>query len=876
MKKTNSLIALSLIIGIMILFTSFAFSELEINTENYQAIDTNSENIIVNKYDISDDYLVSSLYSTISTCSCAVKEDRITIFNAGKIPNTYQIYTNLEYVTLTENIVRLQPQEAKEILLLINTPCEEFDEELEIYVKSGTGDEKILTQRIISDFCTSFAISKEDNSTNYEPCELQIHEFTIFNTADFKDTYWLDVDKFEEDITFSENPITVSPYKNKTVYLYFKPDCSLYGNKEIILTAESEKTPLESTVNFFSSIERNYPYIITSPDTIAQCDNSYDEYVIEIYNTANLNNAYKIEIEGPKWATLSTEEIQIDAHSMANITINLDPSIDVEDETENEEIKVTITSDLGNLEIEKTIPVTVDDCYSFKIWPQEASSIKTCSDDKSIYFEVENTGTKINQYHIWLDYDKEDDEENNFTLDNEYVTVLPGQKESINIDLDLVDENSREKIKIYANTFSDYYTESVTQKLKIEPLTKCYEIDSNLKSRYTFKRNQSIINFTVTNEGFKKADYELSNNLYWVELNDEFVILNPGESKDLYFTVISNDFVPDGTYEENLNVNIGKNHLGAFDFNIKIRNLTLWERIKLYFSPEPTEPPVNCSESLDSFECDNRYEEFGENEELVINLSQYFYDPDGDELIFGVVNHTEDLDVELEEDIATVRSLNNWYGVGEIIFSASDAENTTFSDVFYVQAIDQPDNQVRIAIGKYWLIFLLILLAVLFILIILVLRSDDEKIHYEPASAVIIPAATNSNKKEDKNDGSNKSAKPAVTVVSAKKSTANKKKAARKKPATRSTTKPKTAAVVSTAKKAQSSKPKRNTVKKSKPIQTRKKPATRSTTRPKTKAVAQVVNAKPKKAASNSHSKLKRKITRRTIVEEIEEAEAQN
>jgi len=70
-------------------------------------------------------------------------------------------------------------------------------------------------------------------------------------------------------------------------------------------------------------------------------------------------------------------------------------------------------------------------------------------------------------------------------------------------------------------------------------------------------------------------------------------------------------------------------------------------------------------------------------EEIELNLSEYFYDPDNDTIIYSAVS-TQNISITIVESIAYIKAINNFTDIGYARFFASDLKNITFSNEFSI------------------------------------------------------------------------------------------------------------------------------------------------------------------------------------------------
>ncbi|MGB9748518.1 MAG: hypothetical protein ACP5OZ_02995 [Candidatus Woesearchaeota archaeon] len=75
-------------------------------------------------------------------------------------------------------------------------------------------------------------------------------------------------------------------------------------------------------------------------------------------------------------------------------------------------------------------------------------------------------------------------------------------------------------------------------------------------------------------------------------------------------------------------------------------------------------------------------------EEITLNLSEYFYDPDNDTIVYSAVS-TQNISITIIENKASMKAINNFIGIGYAKFLASDLKNITFSNEFSINVTQQ-------------------------------------------------------------------------------------------------------------------------------------------------------------------------------------------
>lgn len=115
------------------------------------------------------------------------------------------------------------------------------------------------------------------------------------------------------------------------------------------------------------------------------------------------------------------------------------------------------------------------------------------------------------------------------------------------------------------------------------------------------------------------------------------------------------------------------------------------------FNINSSDSKKNCVNEAPIFISNISEQRWKEDENLILNLTNYFSDPDGDRLIYGVYNTSENKNITLtllSEGVIKFSSTQNWYGDDWIIFSASDGKLDTISNRVILKVIPKQNPDV--------------------------------------------------------------------------------------------------------------------------------------------------------------------------------------
>ncbi len=128
----------------------------------------------------------------------------------------------------------------------------------------------------------------------------------------------------------------------------------------------------------------------------------------------------------------------------------------------------------------------------------------------------------------------------------------------------------------------------------------------------------------------------------------------------------------------------------CFDFNVqfgKFFNRTLPPLVN-YTKEEPIQK-FNCENYSGENICDSPlYIKINKNTRHVLELSDYFYDPDEDPLEYGS-STPNNITITIEGSKAYILPEKGWTGMKEVVFTASDpSDNIIVSDIFVIHVVE--------------------------------------------------------------------------------------------------------------------------------------------------------------------------------------------
>jgi hypothetical protein len=741
---TKRILSIVLLFSIILILSNVVYSE-----------------IVVNKYKIEDDFILSSNNAIIQTCACSTFLDIVSVKNIGNNVASYMITSDSDNVILYPTSFTLNPNQQINLLSYVQVPCNAKDSDFNIKVVSNKGLEKVMTQLIDVEKCQNLLLSPIKTKANIEPCKNATYSFMINNTDGFTETYHFSLDSFSEYTLFTANPAVIDAMQSKVISFVINPDCKYNGLFNLTLTAKAEHNNLKAFMPILLNITPEYGFSLSGPEYIEACNEDYKEIEFSILNQANFENEYSITLEGPSWAKLSANKFSLEQNQMGKFNLELNP-----DETGSFDMQIIAKSKLGELEAVKNIQVVVEDCYDFNLYFVEDS---ICKDDEEIHLVLENKGKFDESFEIDLlapDF---------IQLRNEFIDVDSGGSKEIKINIGENGKYDSYHLEAIARIPGKNFEEKTSVNLDIIPLNKCYKLSIKPSIKFV-DYNKHDIEFTLKNTGLKYDRYYVSaTKPNWIEFNDKsfFIDVN-GEvvfsiesepTEDVrggIYKIIFNIESENGEYiyQKNFYLVVSNNNIigktlgGLYSCRFillaigtillilliliiifvvrkkkvkrekrkKIRKNLRWivplfvifiliMFVALFFCldiklpsirlPESEEPIINETQK-EEFDCSNYegrdicdsplYIKMKSGERYQMDLSEYFFDPDGDPLVYKSSN-PDNINIDIDGSIVTIVPEATWTGYKEIVFTATDPEdNMVVSDIFVIDVYQQEKN----------------------------------------------------------------------------------------------------------------------------------------------------------------------------------------
>ncbi len=724
--------SLLFLIPLLLFFSHLVFAEISVVT--YPSVDNS--------------FTVISGPDSINLCQCGTFTENLVVRNDGSFTSRYLLSSSRpDLVTFSEPAFELLPGQSKNLFVYYRAPCKGLvDDSIELSVVDVFGNQAVIEKSFESAVCQDLVASLIAPNRSINPCEQVSYSVVVENPGIVPETYevFFGGDDYSSYFYPSSQLLIVPPGSSGVVSSNLSLDCSISGNLSIPFRVVAKRSLLEADLVDDLQVLNNYDFSLSSSDA-SVCKNSEGSFFVNVTNLAPLSNDYFLSFNGPSFLSLD-----------ANTSFSLGPgeslllpvTINPWNITGSYDFIVRVESRYGSLVRELKSSVLVDQCYDLNL-SLSTDGLWGCSDKKEVEVFVTNTGSKDEVVSLSSDgpYGY---------LSSDELSLAPNESDSVKLIFDIPrSENVRSDFFVYGSAGDVTKEDSLFLDLVDEQ--SCYQ--PLLKySVVAVSQNDSFFNLTIINSGREDASYKLGFSGSDVfSLVDDDLFVKAGESSQVSFRVVGNLSQPwyggslflesgDASYKLDFSVRVKeltgfqaawswivdnscklvsvfllvvallllvfvfvKRRFRRFSFKFFFGLIVLWLLIVLlslsfYGLPSFSSPAADPLSLV-----------VHQNDNLVVNLSSYFSDPDNDALSFEVV----DLDHAYAEVSGSELLLipdKDFVGVDSFRIIADDGRGgSTLSPLISLNVVEAPSLSSYYA--DYCVYLNLLLLLVVFLLL---------------------------------------------------------------------------------------------------------------------------------------------------------------
>jgi uncharacterized membrane protein len=397
--------------------------------------------------------------------------------------------------------------------------------------------------------CFDYSLVSLDEENNVCPCGNKEFGFQITNNGDFADTYTLSVDGTAPGpVTLSDYALTVNPGETRSFSAYVEAGCDSLGDYEFTVSSTPTSGTSIRSASSMLVVDSCYDFRIdTERDSISICEHSQDTVPIEIVNDGSTSNDFSFDLDGPAWANLDRNGMNVGAGSTGIVNLILSPDYGVNGVFE---ARFIATPGMGTVEALNVFTLGVNKCHGVVVDIEKSSDTLCNSLSNSYNVNVINTGEFAKEYFLELNGPEW------ASLNKRSLSLDAGAEEQVILDVNPgfnVPAGSYSIDVVAKAKDSSQVASSDSVELTTVTREECYMVligveDKDVKLNYDTTATVPIV---IENIGSDSGTYELSiggTASNFVYLNPSVVSLDSSNSELVYLYVAPTGDVAPGKY----------------------------------------------------------------------------------------------------------------------------------------------------------------------------------------------------------------------------------------------------------------------------------------------------------------------------------------
>jgi len=469
------------------------------------------------------------------------------------------------------------------------------------------------------------------------PCESEDFDFEIQNNGQYVETYTLSVEgTYPGTLSLSESIISIAPSESKTFHTYIDSNCDSLGDYEFTIVATPVTGGVVRSVSSKLVVDPCYDFRLeTEKDSASFCEHSQETIAISVFNEGTTSNIFELDLDGPAWANLDKNSLNIGAGEAKSANLVLAPEYGVQG---NFEIELTASPDKGNVQALNIFNVNIKKCHAVSVDIERSSDTMCNSLENSYVVNVINNGEYAKEYYLELDAPDW------VSIDKRSLSLGVGGEEqvilTVNPSYNVIPATYSVKLSAQAKDSSQV---ADFDKIDIVTVTReeCYKVLIGVEedSIDVYYDSGATVPIIIENIGSDTTSYEISltgTASSFVYLNPSIVTLGEAKSELLYLYVAPTGEILPGDYEVSISVRLEDSTILASEkvkINVKEgtgeilveteEKVSIFDRILIFFrelfgSPKEVEEELEVVEEIEEIEEIEEVEEVEEVEEEVV------------------------------------------------------------------------------------------------------------------------------------------------------------------------------------------------------------------------------------------------------------------
>ncbi len=506
-----------------------------------------------------DSSKISFYTNDINIYSCQELSFNIYLENNNLVPISVNLDSSLDWITLSQKSITVNPHSTEVILAWIRAPCGKkgsYNNNLFFIVQNLESNFK-LRQKINIEKQSNIQVLKKITYTNECPAKEIKYVFQVSNIGSFTENYEISLNKYSANFGINPSKFKLSSGESIDVTVFGKFPESYYGKYDFRANVKALNNNLNLNVDLSADVLRCHNFILNGSSNLDVCQDGngfYENYYIT--NLANFSNDYDVYLKGnPSYVWLQGDYIKLDSKQTGLIPIGINPQTKKgqlgKQYLGNNSFKLIVESNLGDLILEKNINLKVNECYSIGVLANKTEKI--CRGDKPYLFEVKNNGIFSEKIDLKLLTNLKEPFINELSLDVYSINLDAFSSKQVNLNfnsngaIDLKDGKFTVKVVALIKNKSKIYNEVELEFEKASD-SECYDIRVLPKKIYLESINDTAVLkyqelLEITNLGIRNATYSL--NLFdeknMTTLNNSLIYLDIGQTKTVLLTINPNN-----------------------------------------------------------------------------------------------------------------------------------------------------------------------------------------------------------------------------------------------------------------------------------------------------------------------------------------------
>ncbi|MBW3015133.1 hypothetical protein KY330_01815 [Candidatus Woesearchaeota archaeon] len=397
-------------IGIESDFGAVSEVEKKITTRNCQNL-----NIIAKKW-----------YDRIKPC--VPSEFSFNIYNTGKYTEIYELKTESEWLSFSQDALIVEPGESQEFFVYAKTPCETYGNHTLMFTVSAKQSYYTATVPVHLEIEPDYAY-KVTSPEVFTVCEAgdEVLGVEVENKADFVNFYDAELLNAPRWIELENEEFGLYENSKALLNISVKPKLGLEGEFPFQLYMKSRRGELELVKNITVNVKKCYELDLElSEEQGAVCIGSPRTFDLKVVNLGEETELIGLEVKGD-FVNISDEVLEVDAGEKEAFNVYMNP----EKEGRYEVEVSAFLKDAPTIKKTRLLNVEVlsgKACRNLKYLTGEKIQINNSRQVIEIY--VQNTGALPETYNLFVEAPEF------MELQQDWLELAQGEQGAIRLEVD--------------------------------------------------------------------------------------------------------------------------------------------------------------------------------------------------------------------------------------------------------------------------------------------------------------------------------------------------------------------------------------------------------------------------------------------------------